>query len=359
MTIWRWADWIEPVAPEARITLGEGSTPLIRSQRIGPQAGLQNLFFKLESANPTGSFKDRFAAAAISHMRAEGKSRCLATSSGNTGSAVAAYAAAAQIGCHIAVVETAPQGKLQQMMAYGAQVFRVRGFGLAPGLSVSTFQTLQRLGQQPDAALQISSYIYSAPGMTGVETISFELHEQQESPLQHVFCPAGGGGLCVAVARGFATLARVGKRPQGPAVHCVQPAGNDTMAGPLRRGEETAQEVTCTTQISGLQVPNINDGHLVIEECRPTGGTGHLVDDNRVWELQGQLARYEGIFTEPAGAVALAGALQAAEEGSIQPDAPVVCLVTGLGFKDEEAIQRMLSERQCPMIEENQLEETF
>ena len=65
VSIWRWADWIEPVAPEARISLGEGSTPLIRSQVIGPQAGLQNLFFKLESTNPTGSFKDRFAAAAI------------------------------------------------------------------------------------------------------------------------------------------------------------------------------------------------------------------------------------------------------------------------------------------------------
>jgi len=356
VTIWRWADWIEPVAPEARISLGEGSTPLIRSQVIGPQAGLQNLFFKLESTNPTGSFKDRFAAAAISHMRAAGRSRCLATSSGNTGSAVAAYAAAARLDCHIAVVETAPQGKLQQMMAYGANVFRIRGFGLDPALSVSTFQTLQRLGLQPDAALQISSYIYSAAGMTGVETISFELHAQQELPIEHVFCPAGGGGLCVAVARGFATLARVGERPQGPAVHCVQPEGNDTMAGPLRRGAAEAQEVTCTTRISGLQVPNINDGHLVVQECRPTGGTGHLVRDDRVWELQGQLARQEGIFTEPAGAVALAGALQAAQEGLVEASAPVVCLVTGSGFKDEEAVARMLGEADCPMIEENQLE---
>ena len=355
MTIWRWADWIDPVAEEDRITLGEGSTPLIRSHAIGPQAGLRHLFFKLESANPTGSFKDRFAAAAISHMRANGRSRCLATSSGNTGSAVAAYAAAAQIDCRIAVVETAPQGKLQQMMAYGAQVFRVRGFGLDPALSVGTFKTLQRLGQQPDAALQISSYIYSAPGMTGVETISFELHQQQAA-IQHVFCPAGGGGLCVAVARGFATLGRVGERPVSPAVHCVQPEGNDTMAGPLRRGDAVAQEVTCTTRISGLQVPNINDGHLVIQECRPTGGTGHLVRDERVWEIQQRLARQEGIFTEPAGAVALAGALQAVEEGIIEANAPVVCLVTGSGFKDEEALQRMLGEADCPLIEGDDLE---
>ena len=88
MSIWRFADWIEFVPPEARLTLGEGETPLVRSRQIGPEAGLPNLYFKLETTNPAGSFKDRFGAAAISHMQAEGQDRCIATSSGNTGSAV-------------------------------------------------------------------------------------------------------------------------------------------------------------------------------------------------------------------------------------------------------------------------------
>ena len=108
MSIWRWADWIEHVPEEARTTLGEGDTPLIRSKRIGPEAGLRNLFLKLEAANPTGSFKDRFAAAAISHMVARGQHTCVATSSGNAGSSLAAYCAAADVSCRIAIVETAP-----------------------------------------------------------------------------------------------------------------------------------------------------------------------------------------------------------------------------------------------------------
>src|SRR5437870_8379824 len=114
MSIWRWADYIDPVPESCRVSLGEGDTPLVHSRRIGPSAGMPNLFFKLDFANPTGSFKDRYGAAAISHMVAAGQRRCVATSSGNTGASLAAYCAAAGIECIIATVEGAPEGKLQQ-----------------------------------------------------------------------------------------------------------------------------------------------------------------------------------------------------------------------------------------------------
>src|SRR5947209_5008049 len=108
MSIWRWAEWMDAVPEEARISLGEGDTPLLRSRRLGPSCGLEHLYFKLEFANPTASYKDRFAVTAVSHMKAAGRTRCVATSSGNTGSALAAYCAAAGIECLIAIVEGAP-----------------------------------------------------------------------------------------------------------------------------------------------------------------------------------------------------------------------------------------------------------
>ena len=109
MSIWRWADRFAADTPAAsRITLGEGNTPVVRSRHLGPAIGATELYFKIEANNPTGSYKDRFAAAAVSDMLAKGLNRCIATSSGNTGSALAAYCAAAGIGCEIAVVETAP-----------------------------------------------------------------------------------------------------------------------------------------------------------------------------------------------------------------------------------------------------------
>lgn len=351
MTIWRWADLIESVPGSARLTLGEGDTPIMRSRRIGLQAGIPNLYLKLEHGNATGSYKDRFAFAAVSHMVANGQTKCVATSSGNTGAALAAYCAAAGIECRIAIVEGAPLGKLTQMMAYGAKIARIKNFGTDAETTTRVLAKLQQLGRRPDSALQISAFVYSPLGMSGVQTMAFELAEQLPAGVDHVFCPAGGGGLCVAMARGFQQLVRRGQITRSPAVECVQPEGNNTIAGPLRNGAAQAQEVACTTQVSGLQVASVIDGDLAVQECRATGGNGHLVSDEFVWDVQKRLAREEGIFTEPAGAVALAGALQAAKNGEISPGATIVCTVTGSGFKDIAAIDRMNSDLDCPLLE--------
>lgn len=340
MSIWRWAKHWREVPESAQLSLGEGETPLIRSRSIGVAVGLPNLFFKLETVNPSGSYKDRFAAAAVSHMQTAGLKTCIATSSGNTGAALAAYCAAAGIRCRIAVVETAPGAKLAQMMAYGAEIFRVRGFGTDPKTTEQAFAKLDELGGRPGHALQISAYKYSPLGMSGVESIGFELAGQAD----HVFCPAGGGGLTLGVALGFSKAGHKG------AVHCVQPAGNDTIASALRAGAEQANAVDCTSLISGLQVASVIDGDEVIRECRPTGGTGHAVSDETVWVWQKRLAREEGVFCEPAGAVALAGAMQAFDNGEIRRDDRVVCLVTGSGFKDADSIDRMNAEPDCPCV---------
>lgn len=350
MSIWRWAEWLDPVPDHARVTLGEGNTPLVRSRQIGPAAGLRNLYLKLDFATPTGSYKDRFAAAAVSHMVAAGQTRCVATSSGNTGSALAAYCAAAGIECRVAIVEAAPEGKLQQMLAYGARLSRVRGFGTDPAVSAGVLGAVRRLGSQPGAAVQISAYAFSPFGMSGVKTISYEIAEQLGGRVGRVFCPAGGGGMVVAIARGFDDLVRAGKLARGPRVEVVQPAGNDTIATPLRTGTEP-RDVTCTTKVSGLQVPTVIDGGLAVQCARASGGTGHTVTDEEVWEAQGRLAREEGVFCEPAAATALAGVLKAVDDGLIEPDAPVVCVVTGSGFKDPPSVQRMLAGATCPVID--------
>lgn len=321
-----------------RFTIGEGDTPLIRARRIGHEVGFTNLWLKLELTNPTGSYKDRFAASAIGAMLESGQTECIATSSGNTGASLAACCAAAGIRCRIAVVEGIPSGKLCQMQAYGAEVFRIREFGTNAAITDAVFERLQSLAEAPEAALQVSAYVYSPIGMAGVESLGAEI-TQQLPETRHIFCPAGGGGLAVATARGTS----------GIAVHVVQPEGNNTIAGPLRDGLDQAVDVECTSQISGLQVASVVDGHLAIAECRPTGGTGHLVSDERVWEFQ-QLLAHEGVFCEPAGAVSVAGALQAAANGEINVDDPVVCLITGSGFKDPAAVDRMTASVETPLL---------
>ena len=345
MSIWKYSDkWDAPPAAIA-VTLGEGETPLIRSSRIGPALGLANLWFKYEGANPTGSYKDRFAAGAVTHLRQEGKRACLGTSSGNTGAALAAYCARAGLQCYLAIVEGAPEGKLRQMRAYGAHLFRIRKFGTSPAVNASVMQGLRGLADRLDAGYEISAFALSPRGMAGVQTISYEIAESLGAGAFSIFCPAGGGGLTLAVARGVEQLGAAGR------VHCVQPAGNDTIASRLRGGAATAVPVESTTAISGLQVGGVLDGDDVIATCRRLGGQGYVVEDDAVWRWQARLARDEGIFSEPAGAVALAGVEQAVARGEVAANEPIVCLVTGSGFKDERALVRMTGEAGTPLLD--------
>ena len=355
--IWRHAEWIDPIPPSARLTLGEGGTPLVRSRRLGPSVGLKNLFFKLEFTNPSGSYKDRFACAAISDMLANGKTECIATSSGNTGAALAAYCALAGITCEIAIVEKAPEGKLRQMLAYGAKLFRVRGFGVDSQTSDRVVECLRTLSARPQAQMQISAFAYSPVGMSGVCGISHEMVEQSETPIDHLFCMAGGGGFILAISRGFDQLLKTGRISRIPKLECVQPQGNNTIAGSLQAGLDHCQTVECTTRISGLQVPQIIDGNEVIVACRGSGGTGHVVSDELVFETQSRLAREEGLFAEPAASTAVAGALQAARNGLLDPNSNIVCVISGSAFKDPTSLELMTANSKCPLIDLAELEQ--
>jgi threonine synthase len=345
MSLWRHAEKWDAPPVEAAVTLGEGDTPLIRSTQIGPALGLRHLWFKYEGANPTGSYKDRFAAAAVTHLRLEGKRVCLGTSSGNTGAALAAYCARAGLHCYLAIVEGAPEGKLRQMRAYGAHLFRIKNFGASPPVNTEVMQGLRDLATRLDAGYEISAFALSPRGMAGVQTISYEIAAALSGAKFSIYSPAGGGGLTLAVAKGVERLGIPAR------VHCVQPKGNDTIASPLRTGAIKAVAVESKTEISGLQVGGVLDGDGVIATCRRLGGQGYSVDDDAVWAWQARLAREEGVFGEPAGAVALAGLAEAVARKEVDPDEHVVCLVTGSGFKDERALVRITGQSGTPLLE--------
>ncbi|MEO5997299.1 MAG: pyridoxal-phosphate dependent enzyme, partial [Chitinophagaceae bacterium] len=327
-----------------KTTLGEGNTPLLRSKQLGAMLGLENLYFKLEMLNPSGSYKDRFAASAVSELLRQNQSYCLATSSGNTGAALAAYCAAVNISCLIAIVDGAPSGKIQQMQVYGAETMMVKDFGIIPEVSRNVFSGLQSMAKKYGSGIQISAYRYSPFGMAGVQTIAYEIAESLPDETCHIFSPAGGGGLTLAITKGFITWQQNNHGYKIPKVHCVQPMGNDTISSPLADGSLIAQAVSqSTTSISGLQVPNIIDGTEVIEACRATHGTGFAVTDELIYECQKNMAIKEGVYCEPAGAVALAGVIKALERNQINASDHVVCLVTGHGFKDPSSAVKIIA----------------
>lgn len=333
--IWKYSHLLPPFEEEAKLTLGEGNTPLVKSRQLGKLLGLDNLYFKLEMVNPSGSYKDRFAVCAIAGLIQKNSKVCFATSSGNTGSALSAYSAAAGIKCYLAVVDGAPVGKLQQMQVYGAETLMIKDFGKDANVTVEVMNGLHRLAQNLGVSVHISAYHFSPLAMAGVQTIAYEIAEEIPGFNGHIFSPAGGGGLTFAVIKGFNKWKEVSPQFKIPKVHCVQPEGNDTISGPLRNGLSEAQAVAKSlTSISGLQVPNIIDGNEVLNACRAMGAAGFTVTDDDVYDCQERLAKMEGIYCEPAGAVALAGVLMALKHRVINKKDDVVCLVTGHGFKD-------------------------
>lgn len=356
--IWKYGQFLPQLAERYRVSLGEGNTPLVRSKSIGPSLGLEHLYFKLENTNPSGSYKDRFAAAAVANLLQHKTRFCFATSSGNTGSALAAYCAAAGIKCYLVIVDGAPLGKILQMRVYGAQTIMVKGFGMDTQITAEVFSGLQAIAGQQGSPVQISAFHYSPVGMSGVQTIAYEIAEAFPSGNIQVFSPAGGGGLTLAVAKGLRLWA---ERYTGLAyvkVHCVQPEGNNTIAGPLRAGLEKAASLDkSATTVSGLQVPGVIDGDEVISICRELGGNGYVVDDRLIYTCQADLARKEGIFCEPAGATSLAGLLQGLDRGEVNRKDHIVCLVTGHGFKDIASAEKIAAGSENKYF--NSTEETF
>jgi len=338
-----------------RADLGEGNTPLVRSVHVGPALGLENLFFKLESCNPSGSYKDRFAAAEVSRMLRIGAKACVATSSGNAGSALAAYCARYGISCAIVVNEHAPIGKLEQMQAHGARVIRVRGFITSAAVTNQVFGCLSRLSADFGLPLVISAYRYCPEGMAGVESLSVELQRQLTPRIHHVFVPIGGGGLFSAVCRGFHSAAENDR----PRVHAVQPNRCSTVIATFLRGDNEIRPVESTTRISGLSVPNDIDASLALDLLRKSGGTGFGVEDEEVFEAQHLMLSCEGIYCEPAAAAAVAGLNHAVGDGAVKREDNIVCIVTGHGFKDPDSIKIAAARNASALIDAGDLERSI
>lgn len=343
--IWKYASFLPPVSASRRVTIGEGNTPLVRSRNIGPELGLNNLYFKLESSNPTGSYKDRIAAMGVSWALEHGKSGCVGTTSGNAGASVAAYSASAGLPYHLLVLEHIVEAKLMQVVVHGAKVMKVKGFGDSREIGDKVFDYIERQAERMNWEVLITAFKFNAIAMSGVKTISHEIYDdwgEAEALPDAVFVPVGGGGLFVGVSRGFHQVAeRCGGGASAPKVVAVQSAGCSNIVDAWRQGRAEPTIADSTSQISGLQVPNAPDGKDVLQLLRQDGGWGESVPDESTWKWQEKLAEQEGILCEPAAAIALAGVEQSLRSGRIGPDSTVVCIVSGAGYKDNGRLQTM------------------
>ncbi|UXD21897.1 threonine synthase [Ignicoccus pacificus DSM 13166] len=328
MGIWRFKELL-PLKTERPVTMGEGSTPLIRLEKLEKIIGVRRLYVKFEGANPTGSFKDRGMSLAITLAREVGSKAVVAASTGNTAASAAAYAARAGLKTFLLLPRgKVALGKLAQSIMHGAIIVEIEGnFDLA-------LDTAKELAKR-DEFYPLNSF--NPWRLEGQKTLGFELFEDIGVP-DHIFVPVGNAGNISAIWKGFKELKRWGYSDSLPKMNGIQAEGASPIASAFKAGLRAplftdSPETVATAIRIGKPVNWLKAWKAVTE----SGGTFESVTDSEILRAQRLLAREEGIAAEPAGAASVAGLIKLASQGYFNGDETVVAVVTGHGLKDPDS----------------------
>ena len=302
------------------VTLQEGNTPLLPAPELSRRTGCE-VYLKVEGANPTGSFKDRGMTMAISKAVEEGSKAVICASTGNTSASAAAYAARAGLTCAVLVPQgKIAMGKLAQALVHGAHLLQVEGnfddcLALASKLAIDYPVSLVNSVNQ----FRIE----------GQKTASFEIVDTLgDAPDIHCL-PVGNAGNITAYWQGYREYAADGIASRTPQMWGFQAAG----AAPIVTGQVVENPTTIATAI---RIGNPASWTKALDARDTSGGRIDAVTDRAILAAYRLLARSEAVFVEPASAASVAGLLQVAAAGELDPGRRVVCTVTGNGLKDPE-----------------------
>lgn len=333
--LWRWRELL-PVRDEAHIvTLGEGGTPLLKMRTLGRDLGFDALYVKEEGLNPTGSFKARGMAVAVSRARELGVTRVATPSAGNAAGALAAYGAAAGMETFVFMPDDAPAINQVESAVTGAHVYLVRGLIGDAGRIVKT------LGSH-NTWFDVST-LKEPYRAEGKKTMGFELAEQLDWQLPTaILYPAGGGTGLIGMWKAFDELERLGWiGPARPRMIAVQAAGCAPIVRAFEQGREAAEPwLGAKTVADGLRVPSPFAGALILRILRASRGTAVAVDDAEILAAMGELARAEGLYAAPEGAATFAAFKRLAVRGYLKPDETVVLFNTGAGLKYPQLVKQ-------------------
>jgi len=332
-SIWRYANLL-PVADENPVSLGAGFTPLVRAERLGAELGLKDLWIKDDTANPTGSFKDRVVSVALTKARQLGFKVAACASTGNLANSVAAHAARAGMSSMVLIPSNLEQAKILMTTVYGGEVIAVDG----------TYDDVNRLcaeltSERPSwAFVNVNVRAYYAEGS---KTLAFEIAEQLgwHAP-DHVVVPIASGSQLTKIAKGFKELSMVGLLDGEPSIRIsgAQAKGCSPVATAFEKNIDAIAPVKPDTIAKSLAIGNPADGYYALDAIRTSGGSCGSVSDDEIIEGIKLLARTEGIFAETAGGVTIATLASLAQRGIIKPDERTVAIISGHGLKTVEAL---------------------
>ncbi|HEY2905466.1 MAG TPA: threonine synthase [Vicinamibacterales bacterium] len=328
-TMWRYRELMPIFDGEQPVTLGEGFTPLIHAKSLGASIGLERLYVKDESLNPTNSFKARGQSAAITRAKYIGATTIALPTAGNAGNAAAAYSAAAGLKCEVFIPKDAKQPFVDECRLYGANVTLVAGLITDAGRMAA--EKGGPLGWYDVSTLKEPYRI------EGKKTMGYELAEQMEWTLPDwIIYPTGGGTGMVGMWKAFDELERIGwleprRRPKMVSVqaeHCAP------IVRAFEQGHEKAQPwENASTLADGLRVPRAIGDFLILRAVRESGGTALSVSDASMVEGMLAIGKHEGVSAAPEGGAALVAIQRLVETGTIKKRETVVLFNTGGALK--------------------------
>jgi len=329
-SLWRYRAAL-PLQPDEPITLGEGTTPLLRRMVHGAPVHL-----KCEWMMPTGSFKDRGASVMLSLLRAQGIGAVLEDSSGNGGAAVAAYAAAGGMAATIMAPASTSPAKLVQMRAHGASL------ELVPGTRQDTSDAAVRRARD----IFYASHNWHPFFLHGTKTLAYELWEDLgfRAP-DNVITPCGAGSNVLGGEIGFAELQRAGEIAGLPRIFAVQPANCAPIAAAFMAGVDTpvATEIAPTVA-EGTAIAQPIRLREVLGVLRETRGGAVMLTEQEIVAAMFELARL-GVYVEPTAAQAVGAFAKLLAAGTITPEQTTVLVLTGSGLKATPRIAELLEAR--------------
>ncbi len=331
LSVWRYRE-ILPVRGEP-ISLQEGGTPLYHLKEIGRELGLPELYAKHEGMNPTGSFKDRGMTVGVSMACQLGMTSVACASTGNTSASLAAYAARGGIPCVVLLpAGKVALGKVAQALMHGARVISIRG----------NFD--RALEMVHELCISHGLYLLNSVNpyrLEGQKTIGFEAVDQLGDVPDRFVLPVGNAGNISAVYKGLRELEALGLIDRLPMMTGIQAAGSQPVVKAIEENLDVLiPEPEPETVATAIRIGAPVNAEKALVAIRATGGTAAAVTDDEILCMQRDLARMEGIGVEPASAASVAGIRKLAEEGSIDRDERIVCVVTGHLLKDPETVVR-------------------
>jgi threonine synthase len=326
--MWRYREVLPVESDENVVTLGEGWTPLLRTERLAQKLGLRNLYIKDESQNPTQSFKARGMTAAVSRAKELGARKLAVPSAGNAAGALAAYSARAGLECFIFMPSDTPLANVVECEQTGAHVTLMEGLITDCGAEV---------GRRKDAEGWFDVSTLKEPyRIEGKKTLGYELAEQLGWTLPDVIVyPTGGGTGLIGMWKAFDEMEKmrwIG--PERPRMVTVQAAGCAPIVRAFDEGKRFAEEFpNAATVASGLRVPRAIGDFLIIDALRESGGTAIAVTDEELIAATREIGAAEGLFCAPEGAACLPALRKMIEAGQVKPEERVVLFNTGAGVK--------------------------